>query len=94
MAEAEELRAALRLQPGMRLLDLGSGRGWPGLYLSAASGCEVVLVDVPTEGLRKGLGRAVKEGIAQSVCAVTASARRLPFRASSFDAIVHADVLC
>jgi cyclopropane fatty-acyl-phospholipid synthase-like methyltransferase len=84
----------LGLREGHRLLDVGSGRGWPGLYLAKASGCTVVLTDIPEEGLRTAQQRAADEGIAGRSSAVLASARQLPFGAESFDAIVHTDVLC
>ena len=92
--QADLLAQLLHLRPGMRLLDLGSGRGWPGLYLTARYGCETVLSDVPVEGLRRALARADTEDVADRVAAVASSARDLPFRAESFDAIVHTDVLC
>jgi cyclopropane fatty-acyl-phospholipid synthase-like methyltransferase len=47
MAQADTLAGELRLSAGDRLLDLGSGRGWPGLYLAASSGCQVVPSDLP-----------------------------------------------
>src|SRR5205807_6531345 len=34
MAQADRLAEVLDLRPGKVLLDVGSGRGWPGLYLS------------------------------------------------------------
>ena len=37
VAQAEALAKRLELSPGVRLLDIGAGRGWPGLYLAAAS---------------------------------------------------------
>src|SRR5262245_65911188 len=43
MAQADVLGAALGLRTGVRLLDLGAGRGWPGLYLAVRTGCDVVL---------------------------------------------------
>jgi ubiquinone/menaquinone biosynthesis C-methylase UbiE len=92
--QADVLARLLHLRPGMRLLDIGSGRGWPGLYLTARYGCQTVLSDVPAEGLRRALARADTEDVADRVAAVTSSARDLPFRAESFDAIVHTDVLC
>jgi cyclopropane fatty-acyl-phospholipid synthase-like methyltransferase len=92
-AQADELAQRLALTAETRLLDIGAGRGWPGLYLAKRSGCEVVLADQPIEGLRIALARAERERLRLLAC-VAASARDLPFRPESFDAIVHTDVLC
>ena len=94
MVQADMLARELGLRPGVRLLDLGAGRGWPGLYLAAATGCQVVLADVPVEGLRVAVGRAHREELAGRAASVAATARALPFTPGSFDAIVHTDVLC
>jgi SAM-dependent methyltransferase len=94
MAQADLLGDTLGLASGVRLLDLGAGRGWPGLYLAVRSGCDVVLSDVPVEGLRLALGRADTERTSGRVAAVASSARALPFRPGTFDAVVHTDVLC
>jgi 2-polyprenyl-3-methyl-5-hydroxy-6-metoxy-1,4-benzoquinol methylase len=94
LQQADQLAAALRLSPGVRLLDLGAGRGWPGLYLAVRTGCRVVLSDVPLEGLHAAVARAATDGVADRVVAVASSARSLPFRAGTFDAVVHTDVLC
>jgi hypothetical protein len=51
MAQADTLARELGLSAADRLLDLGTGRGWPGLYLAAKTGCRVVLADPPLEGL-------------------------------------------
>jgi 2-polyprenyl-3-methyl-5-hydroxy-6-metoxy-1,4-benzoquinol methylase len=93
-AQADLLGDAVGLAPGMRLLDLGAGRGWPGLYLAVRRGCDVVLSDVPFEGLRLALARADAERATGQAAAVASSARALPFRPCSFDAVVHTDVLC
>lgn len=93
VAQADELARRLALAPGRRLLDVGSGRGWPGLYLAARTGCDVAVTDLPIEGLAFARRRARRERVRWRG-AVVASARRLPFAPSSFDAIVHADVLC
>jgi methylase of polypeptide subunit release factors len=94
MRQADHLGAALRLGPGVRLLDLGAGRGWPGLYLAVRTDCQVVLTDVPFEGLRLAMARADTEKATERAVAVVSSARALPFRAGTFDAVVHTDVLC
>jgi cyclopropane fatty-acyl-phospholipid synthase-like methyltransferase len=94
VAQADELARRLELAPGVRLLDLGSGRGWPGLYLAKSTGCHVVLTDVPIEGLQVAAARAAAEGLNGRCAVVAASARDLPFAAGTFDAVVHTDVLC
>jgi cyclopropane fatty-acyl-phospholipid synthase-like methyltransferase len=94
LAQADVLGRQLGLRPGIQLLDLGAGRGWPGLYLAAATGCQVVLADMPIEGLQAAAARAQREKLAARAAPVAASARRLPFTSDAFDAIVHTDVLC
>jgi 2-polyprenyl-3-methyl-5-hydroxy-6-metoxy-1,4-benzoquinol methylase len=94
MTQADTLASGLGLSSGDRLLDLGSGRGWPGLYLAARTGCRVVLADLPLEGLRVAADRAAEEGLAARTAVVAAAASGLPFRAGSFDAVIHTDVLC
>jgi SAM-dependent methyltransferase len=93
MAQADTLARELHLSAADRLLDLGSGRGWPGLYLAARTGCAVVLTDLPLEGLRVAANRAASEALARTGV-VASAASGLPFRAGSFDVIIHTDVLC
>ena len=92
--QADELAAHLRLDATQRLLDIGSGRGWPGLYLAAATGCEAVLMDLPHEALVASRRRAAEEGVTARVNQVVASAAAMPLRWGTFDGIVHTDVLC
>jgi cyclopropane fatty-acyl-phospholipid synthase-like methyltransferase len=75
----------------MRLLDIGAGRGWPGLQVARLSGCTAVLTDVPAVGLREAMHRAARERIRASFLRATGADQ--PFRPRSFDAIVHTDVL-
>jgi hypothetical protein len=63
-AQADSLVERLGLHEGDRLLDLGSGQGWPGLYVAKVTGSSVVLTDLPEEGLRTAMRRALLEGIA------------------------------
>jgi SAM-dependent methyltransferase len=94
VSQADHLGAALRLAAGKRLLDIGTGRGWPGLYLAARSGCDVALADLPIEGIQIALRRAAEEEVVRCLGGVVSSAGYLPFAAGSFDAAVHTDVLC
>jgi len=92
--QADELGRRLQLGPGKRLLDVGTGRGWPGLYLAQQTGCHVIGTDLPVEGLEVARRRARDEGIGERVSLAVAGAADLPFASQSFDAIVHTDVLC
>jgi methylase of polypeptide subunit release factors len=94
VAQADELRRRLELGPGSRLLDLGTGRGWPGLHLAKQTGCSMVGTDMPVEGLAIAARRARAEGMDERVSLVAAASAAQPFRPASFDAIVLTDMLC
>jgi ubiquinone/menaquinone biosynthesis C-methylase UbiE len=93
-AEAEQVAALLALRPGQRLLDVGAGSGWPGLYLAQISGCDLVMADLPLAALRNARERAVLDGVDDRCVAVVADGAALPFRDASFDALNHSDLLC
>lgn len=91
-AQADRLAGKLRLAPGKRLLEVGSGAGWPGIYLAASTGCRAVLSDLPLEGLRVSARRVRRDGVDGSV--VAASGADLPLRHAVFDAVTSSDVFC
>jgi len=93
-AEADRMAAAVGLSPGKRLLDLGSGSGWPGLYMAETTGCDAVLVDLPLNGIRTASERAERDGVGARVAAAVADAAALPFADDAFDAVSHSDLLC
>jgi len=84
----------LALQPGVLMLEVGAGSGWPALYMAAATGCDVVLTDLPLDGLRIAMQRATGNSIFGSRVAAVADAARMPFGNRACDAINHSDVLC
>lgn len=92
--EAEHVGQLLRLGPGRRFLDLGAGTGWPGLYVARVTGCDVVLVDIPFEGLRIAARRAMAEQLSGECWIAVADGAALPFNEQWFDSIGHSDVLC
>lgn len=92
--EARNVGDLLALKPGKRLLDIGSGSGWPAVYLATETGCDVAMTDLPLMGLRIALDRAAADGVDVACSAVVADGAALPFRGGWFDAIHHADVLC
>jgi SAM-dependent methyltransferase len=92
--EADRVAELLQLGPDKRLLDLGAGAGWPGLYLARRTGCRVTLADIPLEGLRIAARRAAADRLSDQVWVVVSDGALLPFKTASFDAIGHSDVLC
>ncbi len=92
--EADRICNLLDLRPGQRLLEVGAGSGWPGLYLAGQIDCEVAFVDLPFEGLKIAAQRAVDDGFAERCRFVVADGAALPFGDRIFDAISHSDVLC
>ena len=91
--QAEWMALALGLGERDRLLDLGSGRGWPGGLIAARTGAMLVSVDVPAEALRQGRER-LRKGLGDQVHQVCGDGRMLPIGDRHFSAVCHADVMC
>lgn len=94
VGQADLLLDWLELSPRDRVLDVGSGRGWPGLQLARRSGCRLVSIDPSSSDVAVGGRQARCVGLSRWTRSVVADGRWLPFRPGSFDAVVHADVLC
>jgi SAM-dependent methyltransferase len=88
--QLEEILPALDLQPGMRVLDLGPGRGATSVFLARECGVTVTACDlwVGADEIEAVLRQA---GVADSVTAVNADVRSLPFGDGEFDAVVSID---
>jgi len=93
LAQAEHLVKVLHLEPGTRLLDIGAGRGWPGLYLAERSGCRAVVTDIPRPAIVAANSRAEARELTGRCHLALAAGAALPFRDASFDAVVHTDAL-
>ncbi|QEL19602.1 SAM-dependent methyltransferase [Limnoglobus roseus] len=86
----EWLTEAIELRPGMRVRDLGCGRGASSIFLRREFGVQVWAADLwfsPTERLERIRDAGVEDG----VFPIRADARSLPFAAEFFDAIVSID---
>ncbi len=86
----EDLSRDLDLRPGMRVLDLGSGRGATSVFLARELGVQVVAADLWVSPDDAAVVFA-EAGVADRVLAMRAEAHALPFGAASFDAIVSID---
>lgn len=61
------IAAKLRLQPGMKVLDIGCGWGGLGLYLNRHFGCEVLGVSLAPDQVKFANERAEAAGVADKV---------------------------
>ena len=93
-AQADDLGELLGLGQGQLLVDLGSGCGWPGLYLGSKYGCRVLSVDPVAEGSRVAADRAAADGLAARAWSVVGFGEDLPVRSGVADAVIHTDVVC
>ena len=91
--QAEHLLKVLNLHSEARLLDIGAGRGWPGLFLAERSGCRAVVTDIPHPAIATAHSRAEQLGLTGRCQLALAAGSALPFRDASFDAVVHTDAL-
>ncbi len=94
LEQVNDLGDRLELGPDKRLLEVGAGSGWPGLYLAKQTGCDVTLTDLPIDGLLIAKARAVADDLGDVSRMAVASGAALPFRQNWFHAISHSDVLC
>lgn len=88
--QLEHLLRDIPLQPGMRVLDLGCGKGATSVFLVREFGVSVTACDlwVPAEELKAHLREA---GVVDEVVVLNANGRDLPLPEESFDAIVSID---
>lgn len=69
-AQQEKMRhiaAKLRLEPGMKVLDVGCGWGGFAMYLARTAGVDVTGVSLSGEQIRKAVQRAESEGLTDHV---------------------------
>ena len=90
--QADQLGKILELTPGDVLLDIGSGPGWPGLYLAATTGCRVVATEPTLEGVAIAGQRARLDRL--DAVAVVSEGDPLPLRPNSIDAVTSGDAFC
>ncbi len=86
----EWLTSAMDLQPGMRVLDLGCGRGASSVFLHREFGVDVWATDLWFDADDRAK-RIRDAGVETGVTVVAADARSLPFPPGFFDAIVSID---
>lgn len=80
-----ELAAQMELEPGLRILDVGSGIGGPARYFASEHQCKVTGVDLTEEFVQVARSLTRRTKLDHLVEFVQASARDLKFKPESFD---------
>lgn len=86
----ESLTQALPIEPGMRVLDLGCGKGLTSVFLAEELGAQVWATDLWI-GATDNLARFREAGVEDRVFPIHAEAHKLPFAHGFFDVVVSID---
>src|SRR6186997_1965712 len=89
---AEWLTEVLDLKPGMRVLDLGCGRGASSIFLNREFGVQVWPTDLWSD-VSERMKRIQDAQVEANVFPIHADARALPFAMEFFDAVISIDSL-
>lgn len=89
-AKLRHIAAKLRIEPGMRVLDIGSGWGQLAIYLAQACGAQVTGLNVSPDQMAAAQLRAQEAGVGDKVRFINKDYRELE---GSFDRIVSVGMM-
>ena len=77
------------LRPGMKVLDVSSGRGTQAIFYAQNFGVEVIGLDISRDMIDTATQKARESGIGSKVKFVLGDSQQLPFDDSSFDVVIN-----
>jgi SAM-dependent methyltransferase len=89
MALTQRTAEVAQLAPGLRLLDVSSGRGTQAIYYAQRFGVDVTGIDIADEMVRAASASAARAGLADRVRFRRGDSQHLPFAPGSFDVVVN-----
>ena len=84
----------LDLRPGLRILDVASGKGESAIFLAREFGCDVVGIDFGPQNVADATERAAAAGISQLVTFRDGDAERMEFPEAIFDRVICECAFC
>lgn len=90
----QQLGERLGLGPGLRVLDVASGKGASAIFLARHFGCEVVGIDFGVENVKESVARASDAGVEQLVQFRQGDAEKIDFPDAVFDAVICECAFC
>ena len=94
LAEAEQLAQLSDAKVVGPILDLGTGRGWPGWLIAERTERNVVATDVPLAGLQHAREAFEARDLALQTQVIASDGMALPFASETFSSVIHTDVFC
>lgn len=92
-SELRRIADALRLARGDLLIDIGCGRGGPGLWVASVTGASLLGVDISPTALEAARGRAVALGLGNSATYAEGSFDAIPADSASAQGVLSIDAL-
>lgn len=92
-SELRRIADALRLARGDLLIDIGCGRGGPGLWVASVTGASLLGVDISPTALEAARGRAVALGLGNSATYAEGSFDAIPADSASARGVLSIDAL-
>jgi arsenite methyltransferase len=84
----------LELGPGMRVLDVASGKGESAIFLAKEFGCEVVGLDLGSANISEATQRAEAAGVTALVTFRQGDAEGMEFPTAAFDRVICECAFC
>ena len=84
----------LDLRPGLRILDVASGKGESAIFLAREFGCDVIGIDFGSQNVADATERAAAAGMSQLVTFREGDAERMDFPDAVFDRVICECAFC
>ncbi len=77
------------LKPGMKVLDVSSGRGTQAIYYAKTFGVTVTCLDIDKDMIDTATKKATKNGVEKQLRFVLGDSQQLPFDENTFDVVIN-----